>query len=92
MSKEKRPTWFKMFLNQKYIFDSVPDETLGKALKAALEYFDTGEIIELSPLERTVFASIKHCIDESYKDFERTREQNRQNALKRWKSEEIQET
>ena len=88
MSKDKRPSWFKMFRHQKPLFDSVSNETAGIVLKAAFEYFETGEIPQLEPLEFAMFSSIKQYIDESYEDFERISEQNRQNVLKRWKSQE----
>lgn len=87
MAKEKRPTWFKMFKTLKPLIDNVPDAVVGKALKAAFEYFESGEIIKLEPLEQAVFSMIQSYIDESYKDFERTSARNRQNVLKRWKNE-----
>lgn len=66
-----RPAWFKMFLHQKALVDSVPDETAGKALKAVFRYFDAGEVADLDPLAFAVFASIKPYIDESFEDYER---------------------
>lgn len=74
-SKEKRPAWFKMFLNQKALIDAVPDETAGKALKAVFQYFDTGEVMEMDPLAFAVFSSVKPYVDESYADFEAGRKQ-----------------
>lgn len=38
----KRPTWFKCFLSSKATIDSIPDEAVGKGLKAAFAYFDDG--------------------------------------------------
>ncbi len=64
-----RPSWFKMFLHQKAIVDSVDDETAGKALKAVFQYFDTGEIAELEQEAFIVFSAIKPYIDESFVDF-----------------------
>lgn len=63
--KATRPAWFKMFLHQKALIDSVPDETAGKALKAVFRYFDTGEDSELDPLAFAVFVAIKPYFDES---------------------------
>ena len=68
--RETRPAWFKMFRNQKALIDSVPDETAGKALKAIFQYFEYGEVIEMTPLEFAVFSSVKPYVDESYEDFE----------------------
>lgn len=59
---EKRPSWFKLFLHQKPLIDSVPDDIVGKALKAALRYFDTREESELEPLSMAVFCTIKPYI------------------------------
>ena len=64
MAKENRPAWFKMFRNQKALIDSVPDEAAGEALKAIFQYFENGEIIEMTPLEFAVFSSVKPYIDE----------------------------
>ena len=66
-----RPAWFKMFLHQKALVDSVPDETAGKALKAVFRYFDTGEVTDLDPLAFAVFAAIKPYVDESFDDYAR---------------------
>lgn len=68
--RENRPAWFKMFRNQKALIDSVPDAEVGQALKAAFEYFETGEFLEMSPLVFAVFSSVKPYIDESFEDFE----------------------
>ncbi len=84
MARDNRPAWFKMFRNQKALIDSVPDEAAGKAIKAIFQYFENGEVIEMDPLEFAVFSSIKPYVDESYEDFERTSEKNRENILKRW--------
>lgn len=84
MAKEKRPAWFKMFLNQKALIDSVPDETAGKALKAIFQYFESGEVLDMNPLEFAVFSSVKPYVDESFKDFEEASKKNRANVMKRW--------
>lgn len=89
MSKKnvKRPSWFKMFLHQKALIDSVPDETAGKALKAVFLYFDSGEVQELDPLTFAVFASIKPYIDESIDDYTDSVESGRAGAKKRWQKD-----
>lgn len=89
MSKKKgRPTWFKLFLHQKNVVDSVSDETAGKALKACFQYFADGEIPELDQMAFVVFASIKPYIDESYADYERSVESGRQGGLARQANKE----
>lgn len=82
--KTNRPSWFKMFLHQKALLDAMPDETVGKALKAVFQYFDTGEIQELDPMAFAVFAAIKPYVDESYEDFAEASKKNRENVMKRW--------
>lgn len=86
MAKNKlgRPSWFKLFLHHKSLIDAVPDEVAGSALKAALRYFDTGEVVELDSLSRAVFAALKPHIDEAFADFQATSEKNTQNIQKRW--------
>ena len=72
MSKgEKRPSWFKLFLHQKPIIDSVPDDVVGKAVKAAFHYFATKEEMELDVLPMVVYSSFKPYIEESFTDYER---------------------
>ena len=68
---EKRPSWFKMFLHQKSIVDSVSDEVVGKAVKAAYHYFATREELPLDVLPMVVYASFKPYIEESFADYER---------------------
>lgn len=84
MDSKNRPVWFKLFLSQKAVVDAVPDDTAGKAIKAIFHYFETGEMVELSPLELVVFSSIKPYVDESFKDFEKTSRRNKENIAKRW--------
>jgi len=83
-SKIGRPSWFKLFLHHKALIDAVSDEVAGRALKAALHYFDTGEVAELDSLTGAVFAALKPHIDEAFEDFQATSEKNRQNIKKRW--------
>ena len=68
---EKRPSWFKLFLHQKPIIDSVPDDVVGKAVKAAFHYFATKEEMELDVLAMVVYSSFKPYIEESFTDYER---------------------
>lgn len=74
-----RPSWFKFFLSIKPLLDAVPDESAGKAMKAALAYFEdrTHEASGLDPLAQALFTSLKPYIDESYADFARRVENGR---------------
>ncbi len=90
MGKKKtgRPSWFKLFLHQKSLIDAVTDETAGRALKAALNYFESGEIMELDPLSGAVFAAMKPYIDEAFRDFQRSVDTGRTGSQKRWGKED----
>jgi hypothetical protein len=81
---EKRPSWFKLFLHQKPLIDAVPDDVVGRSLKAALHYFSTGEIVELDDMAAAVFASLRPYIDESFDDFQRSVDMGRMGGNKRW--------
>ncbi len=71
MAKSRgRPSWFKMFFNQKALIDSVPPETAGLALKAAYAYFAGEDVPKMDPLTFAVFASIKPYIDDAFRDYE----------------------
>lgn len=67
---EKRPSWFKLFLHQKPIIDSVPDEVAGKAIKAAYHFFATKEELQLDALTMIVYSSIKPYIEEAFANYE----------------------
>ena len=67
--KEKRPSWFKVFQHQRTLIDCVSDEAAGHGLKAALRYFDTGEVQELDGEANIVFLNIKKYIDEAFSDY-----------------------
>lgn len=86
-SRIGRPSWFKLFLHHKSLIEAVPDEVAGKALKAALRYFDTGEVAELDPLAGAVFAALKPHIDEAFEDFRRSVDTGRAGGQKRWGKE-----
>lgn len=83
MSKKvNRPAWFKVFGHLKPLIDSMPVEAVGKAFKAVLQYFETGEIMELQQMEYSIFCTMKPYVDESFMDFEN---KQKQMAYTRWK-------
>ena len=83
-NKTGRPSWFKLFLHHKSLIEAVPDEVAGKAIKAALRYFDTGEVIDLDSLAGAVFAALKPHVDEAFEDFLRSVDTGRAGGQKRW--------
>ena len=80
-----RPSWFKFFLSIKPLLDAVPDESAGKAIKAALAYFEdrTHEVSSLDPLALALFTSLKPYIDDSYDDFARSVESGKKGGRPR---------
>jgi uncharacterized phage protein (TIGR02220 family) len=85
--KPKRPSWFKLWLNQKPLIDAVPDDVAGRALKAAYHYFDTREVPELDSLAGAVFAVLKSQIDEAISNYNVSVEAGTAGANKRWGKE-----
>lgn len=69
--KAQRPVWFKFWLRHRALFDAVPDPVAGRALKAALHYFDTGQVPALDQLELVVFTAVKADIDEANSEYQR---------------------
>ena len=65
MTKKDTGTWFKTFLRCKAVFDAVPDEAAGQAIKAALTYAETGEAPPLEPLANAVFCAVRPDIDDA---------------------------
>ena len=49
----------------------VPDPVAGRALKAALHYFDTGQVPALDQLELVVFSAVRADIDEANSEYQR---------------------
>lgn len=85
-SREKRPTWWKMFYHQRNAIESVSDADAGRGLKAAFAYFD-GENIDgtkMTPSAFTVFCVIRPYIDESRHDYEKAVEHGKNGAESRW--------
>ncbi len=82
--KEKRPAWFKLWLNQKPLIDAVPDDAVGKAFKAVYHYFETRELPELDSLSGAVFAVLKSQADEAIKDYNLSVEAGKAGANIRW--------
>ncbi len=86
MSKPKRATWFKMMLSYKPMIDVVPDEAVGRAVKAALQYFDSGEPQNLDAMAGVVYAMLRASVDEAVADYQQTVDQGRIGGQKRWGS------
>lgn len=86
--KSKRPSWFKLWLHHKPLIDAVPDDVAGRAVKAALNYFATGEVTQLGQLEMAVFSAIKSDVDEAYSDYKRDVENGKKGGRPKMTDEE----
>ena len=86
--KSKRPSWFKLWLHHRPLIDAVPDDVAGRAVKAALNYFATGEVVQLGQLETVVFASIKSDIDDAHADYLRDVENGKKGGRPKLTEEE----
>ena len=73
--RKKRPVWFKCFLASKALIDAIPDENVGRGVKAAFAYFNDQIEPELDPLSNVVFQTLKDGIAETFADYAK-----RQNA------------
>ena len=56
------------------MLDAIPDDAVGRALKATMHYFATGEILPLGQLEMIVFSAFKVNVDEALDDYQRRSE------------------
>lgn len=83
--KEKRATWFKCFLSSKATIDAIPDENVGKGLKAAFAYFEDATEPTLDPLSKVVFCAMRPYIDEAFRDYEKSVTSGKQGAENRWR-------
>ena len=63
--------WFKLTLHQKPLIDAVSDEVAGKALKAAMTYFQDRTQIELDPLTMAVYSVLKSSADDALAGYDK---------------------
>lgn len=83
--KASGPSWFKVWGHTAPLLEAVPDEVAGRAFKAVLRYFNTGEIQEgLGQLETVVYAQMIPDVDDAYADYMARQERNRANGAKKW--------
>ena len=77
-------TWFKLFGRNEAIFSASSDEAVGRAIKAAFRYLNTGEVPELDECSNILFAALRRDIDQCAEEYLSTCEKNRTNIQKRW--------
>ena len=83
MAKEKRASWFKLFLHQKPIIDAMEDAVVGKAIKAALSYFEDGTVNDLDPMSYILFASMQPFVDEAKEDYQKSVENGKKGGRRK---------
>lgn len=88
-NKTGRPSWFKLFLHYRPVIDVFPNEAVGKAFKAALLYFDTGDVEELDSMANAIFSALRPHIDEAFEDFQRSVNTGRAGGQKRWGKDDV---
>lgn len=76
-----KPSWFKLFGNLLPVFEAAPDDAVGRAVKGALRYFDTGEVPELELMELILFSAMRPRIEEAYEDFYQKVEAGRRGGM-----------
>ena len=69
--KRRHAGWFKFWLHHMTLILALPDAVVGRAIKALLCYFSTGEEQELGELESVLFATIKPDVDDAIDDYRR---------------------
>lgn len=67
--KNLKPSWFKLWLHHRPLFDAVSDEVAGRVLKAAFYYLAAGMVPPMDQLESVLFSAIRADIDEAQSDY-----------------------
>ena len=90
---KKRVTWFRIYTTNRGAIESISDEKVGMALKAAFRYFGKGEVDEDAsaafddPETRIAFGIFKQGIDDSIEEYEARVEDGKKGAEERKKRE-----
>lgn len=82
-SKTGRPEWFKFWRRYRQMIDDedVSIESRGIILTNILRYFDDDpELLDMKPIEKMVFRTIKGSMDEAFTDFQKRQETGKENG------------
>lgn len=89
MAKEKRPVYFRLFIEACNMLSILPVESAGKVIHAASWYFDDHVEPEgLDRSERIVFDRIRKDIDQSFEDYRQSVETGKLGSQKRWRKDD----
>ena len=89
MAKSRKIPWFRVYTSSKGALQSIDDEKLGKALKAALKYFDNNGNFEntgngIADKETLIaFNILKQGIDDSLEEYNARVEDGKKGAAAR---------
>lgn len=67
--KNPGPSWFKLWVHHRPLFEAVTDDVAGRVLKNALCYLAEDRIPPMGQLETVVFSAIQADIDEARSDY-----------------------
>ena len=70
------------------LFDALPDDKAGQLIKAAFAFHTGNEVKLTDPVLKAVFVMIRTKIEENDAAYEKTCEDNREKAVKRWQKKE----
>ena len=79
----KRPAWFKVPATLQPTLEFASDKQIGRAMRAAMAYFLTGEESRLDPMAQIVFANLKFSIDETLAAYQRNVEKGKKGGRPR---------
>lgn len=77
--------WFKLWTRSLPVFQAAPDDALGRAIRAALVYCNSGEVPELDPMANLIFSVLWKDVDEAIVQFQEAVESGKRGATTRWK-------
>lgn len=77
--------WFKLWTRSLPVFQAAPDDALGRAIRAALIYCNSGEVPELDPMANLIFSVLRKDVDEAIVQFQEAVESGKRGATTRWK-------
>lgn len=82
--KNKRPTWFKMDRANRELIKATDSKLLGELMKLAMDYFESGEKLDISNMNlpdeaaKYPFIPFKQAVDEAWDEYRKAVEYGRQ--------------
>ena len=96
MAEIKRPPGFMIYEEARNMTLYMPEESLGRVMKAAFDYFDDmkepQEAASFSKAERKIFDQLKKDANKTWAAYVERCEANKKRAEKRWENEREKNT